>query len=376
MSSTTKEIQEWQQTLAADPHNRDAFDALEENLVLSKRWHELVRLFESQTVLASELENYWPRLIDNLEQIILPQLDEVPERSNVMMQIGLIWEEKVGRKNNAMLAYQKAFKTWPYNTEALDKARSIYAQDKNWKLVLRLYQLELQVVKEKPRQVAIHREMADIMAGQMGEVEQGVKLLQKAMELDPNNEETAALLRRYTSGPAPSWEATLEELRGQLAATKAPRAQAQVRLEIVHLLTEHDPDNTAIEQELEAALEADPNSEAGILLADRYREQERWEELARVLEIRASGGRKGDAQAALAELAELKLTHLGDESGAVDTFEEVLKLDPTNPAALRSAQAFYERNEDWASLIKLYENALRLKRRQPGELELQLEFGQ
>ena len=378
MSSTTKEIQEWQQTLAADPHNRDAFDALEENLVLSKRWRELVRLFETQTVLSQELENYWPRLIDNLEQMILPQLEEVPERSNVMMQIGLVWEDRVGRKNKAMLAYQKAFKTWPYNTEALDKARSIYAQDENWKLVLKLYQLELQVMKEKDRQAAIFREMADIRAGKMGDVEAGVELLQRAMKLDPDNAETAALLRRYTTTRA-DWEVKLEELGQQLGATNAPRARSQLHLEIAKILLEHDPENDAVERELALAVEHDPrNGEASDLLANLLRDAERWEDLAALLESRAEDkkGRKEEVQAALAELAELKLTHLDDESGAMEAFEQVLELDPTNPAALRSAQAFYERNEDWPSLIKLYESALRLKRRQPGELELQLEFGE
>jgi len=374
---TSNDIQTWHEQLAADPHNREAFDALVERYVVARKWQELLKLHENQTVLRDEIPDYWEGLVERLE-LMSPELEELPDRATVAMEIGKIYEHQIGHIEKAMVYYQKAFKTWPYKTEALDLARDIYARKGNWKLVLRLFQLELQVTKEPDRQAVVHRRMGELYVDEIGDKETGIKLFQRALELNPQDEIAAGLLRTHTH-VKPEWEQALEKLSIQLNEEQNPRRKAAIHVKVAELLLDHEPDSPVIETNLNHGMELDPrNADAKRLLATIYRKAGRFEELAAQLVQQADEptSNKEERRDALIELAEIRRDRLGDEKGAVDAFEKVLDLDPAHPAALRCAEAFYEEKQDWENLVKLYENALRQARRTDGENELLVQLGE
>ncbi len=374
---TTNDIQVWKQQLAADPHNRDAFTSLAERFVEARKWQDLLRLYEAQEVLSREIPNYWEGLVENLE-IITPELEELPERAQVTMEIGKIFEHQIGHTEKAMVYYQKAFKTWPYKTEALDLARDIYARKGNWKLVIRLYQLELQVAKEPAHQARVCGQMGRIYADELDEKDTGLQLLQKALELVPDDAFAASHVARLTH-VKPAWEQEVERAAAALDEERNPRRKAALHVKLAELRLEHAQDAPSAEEHLKAALALDERSaEASRLLASLYRKAERFDALVTLLEAQADDAAtsKDDRLNAWIELADLRQTRLHDEAGAVQAFEKVLELDPTHPAALRCAEAFYEQKQDWQALVALYENALRQKRRSDGENELLVQLGE
>lgn len=448
----SNDIRELEQTLASDPHNRDAFAKLEEQYFEARRWQELVRLYEGQEVLQREMSGFWERAISRLEKL-MGKLEEPPERADILIHIGRIWEFQMERRDQAMVNYQKAFKVWPYKTESLDLARDIYARQGNWKLVLRLFDLQLQVEKDAERQGEIHREKGRILLEELEMQEHAVGMLRKAVELSPGDSVARELLAKATGeqpapdAPAPEVEINqeraaaqdeassggpetvlmpavsheqIEEARAQASEPEeAPAAQgggaeesqaapaaglserdrlsqelsalreelarskrgaaAAIHVSIARKLQAFEPDSPEIEVELKAALERNASStEARDMLKALYRDAERWEDLLELLEQTAGERtvRKEDARAALMELASIQREQFGDEAAAVETFEKVLAMDPSHPDALRFAEDFYEREENWEALVSLYENALRLKRSSPAELDLRLQLGQ
>ncbi len=373
----SKDIQDLEKALASNPGNREAFEAVEERYYQSRRWQDLVKLYERQSVVQDELPKFWDRAVSRLEALSA-DLEELPERAEVLIQIGRVWEYQLDRKDQAMVHYQRAFKVWPYKTEALDMARRVYAEQRNWKLVLRLHDLELQVEKDVARQAHIHIAKAKLLAHEMGEPKEAVELLTRALELDPSNAEGVALLASLTDKKV-DWRQTLGELRASLGGAGKGSGAAAIHVEIATLLMANDPGSAEIEASIQAALGLVPHhGDARKLLGQLYRDGGRWEELAALLQKTAgdSTTRKEEAREALIELASIQREHLGDEAAAVAAFEGLLALDPTHPDALRVAQDFHERQEDWSALVETYENALRMKRSSPDELNLRLELGE
>jgi tetratricopeptide (TPR) repeat protein len=194
--------------------------------------------------------------------------------------------------------------------------------------------------------------------------------------------EDAVSLARTTRMPNvvrdSNWEERLQRTRGELARARGVSAST-LHVKVARTLLDHSPEDGDIEPSLRRALEADGhNVEARNLLLGLLRSQERWEEVGAVLEQKASdtSSRREDVRAALIELAELQRGVFGDEAAAAATFEKVLALDPSHPDALAFARAYHEGKQDWAALVDLYENALRLKRRTPEEMDLLLELGE
>lgn len=467
----SKDIQELEQTLASNPQNVGAFEALEERLVQARRWEDLLRVYRSHANLQEKIPRYWDRALQSLERVSA-EIEEVPDRAEVLIGIGQIWEEQLKRRDQAMVYYQRAFKVWPYKTHALDLARNIYAQQNNWKLVVRLYELQLQVAREPSEQAAIYRDIARVQETHMGDMNAAQALRQKADalspepvvrepattpfvraegsplgahelptvekpavkeaptrpaplaapellaapaqeeeptrevslhevaealattkptrevepvrdEVEPEEEapEDAVSLARTTRMPSMSrdsnWQEKLQRTRAELARARGVSAST-LHVRVARTLMANEPENDDIEPSLRQALEVDKhNAEARNLLLGLLRTQERWEEVAQLLEHKANdtSSRRDDVRTALIELAELQRDTFGDEAAAAATFEKVLALDPSHPDALAFARNFHERNENWEALVELYEAALRLKRRTPEEMDLLLELG-
>ena len=120
------------------------------------------------------------------------------------------------------------------------------------------------------------------------------------------------------------------------------------------------------------ALEMAPKSLAVLEAAVKYhRRLEDHDVVADYLEkLAAATDSKNDRISILADLAQVYDMHLEQSERAIEIAEELLELDPTNPAALRAAEAKYSQSGEWDKLVEIYDATLRKMRRKPGEVEL------
>ena len=87
--SPVKDITELQSALEQNPGDRQAFEALEDELLQAQRWEDLVRLYRRQGELVDEIPEFWERCISRLDQLAAA-CEEPPERADVLIQIGVI----------------------------------------------------------------------------------------------------------------------------------------------------------------------------------------------------------------------------------------------------------------------------------------------
>jgi tetratricopeptide (TPR) repeat protein len=124
------------------------------------------------------------------------------------------------------------------------------------------------------------------------------------------------------------------------------------------------PQAPEAEQYLRKALEVDPkNGKAAFHLARLLRRQQRWQDLAKLLDERADASATTEEKvSALNALAELSRGALGDPQRAEAAVRRVLVLDPAQPQALRAVSDALAQAGNWPALISTYQAAIKARR--------------
>ena len=106
---------------------------------------------------------------------------------------------------------------------------------------------------------------------------------------------------------------------------------------------------------LRRALELDPtNRAAHLALADSYRTQQKWADLADAL--RAHGEIEQDVATKvglLVDLGDLHETQLASTAKAIEAYQAAVDLDENSDDALAALERLYRRDEKWAKLAKV-----------------------
>ena len=89
----------------------------------------------------------WLGLIEELEADA-EKLEERKDKAHRLYVIGQACEELFLRKDKAMVNYQKAFKLFPQDTRPLVRARTIYHEMGNLRMVAKLLEFQLKVVTD------------------------------------------------------------------------------------------------------------------------------------------------------------------------------------------------------------------------------------
>ena len=188
-----KDIQKFRDILAKDPRDTDAFYSLVDIYLDANDYKNMVALYNEYSLLAEEIAGFWDDLIERLEYI-LEEVDVALDQAEIMLAIGKIHENECNQLSEAMANYQRAFRTWPYLSESLDCARALYRSDQNWKLVIQLYHLELQVVDVPDDRIRIFKGIGDVYYRDLGDHDQAAAWYQKVIEIDPEHSETRQIL--------------------------------------------------------------------------------------------------------------------------------------------------------------------------------------
>ena len=345
------------EALEQNPADRAAFERVEEAYMVARDWRALTDLFErfSET-LASEFKKYWQRLIEELEIVIGES--EPSEQSQIQVAIGRIWENRLDRGDQAMMAYQRAFKVFPMNGEALDLARDIYARDNNWQMVAKLWILQMRVVQVPAEQVKMRTGLARVLYDRLGDKAGATNNLNQALEIDPNNAAAQELLDIIEGRFVPQ-EVTLDSLK-QAIEESVGDERVETIMNLAQYIVDEEPEDAPNPTELvREALTLQPELESAKDLEYKLLEKEEaWGDMAE--RLRGSIASEVDRDKKLTLLLQLAnvLLHI-DEAEAISTFRQVLELDPTHSDALAQASIFYERSGDWEDLIAVYEVAIK-----------------
>ena len=194
-----QDIRQLEEALEEDPRDGDALDRLEAAYIEAGRLDDLVDWFESWTSRIEDedaAEDAWLALAGRLERASEAAVSDDDKRKagELLYAAGELYNLRLGRKDKAMLCYQKAFKADAGMSHALGAARTIYMEQESWPMVVRLYELQLQVTRDADRRIELLLRVGDVARAAM-RFDQAREALDKGLELARTGRRERAVAR-------------------------------------------------------------------------------------------------------------------------------------------------------------------------------------
>ncbi|PIE17900.1 MAG: hypothetical protein CSA65_07020 [Proteobacteria bacterium] len=361
-------VEAYRDILEMQPDHEDARLALEQRLEDEDHQLEIATILEP---IYTQLEE-WQRLVQ-VHEIQLSRQDEPLSKVELLLRIGGLWVEKIGDGDQAFHAYSRCFKVEPTNEIARGELERLAGIAERWDDLASLYEEATTEALDAPLQHELLLKLAALMEERLERPERAIEFYRKAQELEPEHAPTLdALERLYQRGE--QWNELLEVFRrkADLSLDAEEREglfskMAYIWEEMLQNLAE------AVSCYNEILAQEDGNVEALRALDRLYTAQSAWHELAdnltRQLSLAETSGEKVEF---LVRLAKLRETELAETAAAVDTYRQVLELDPVNEAAVLALEGligneehqqtvatilepYYKGAGDWQKLIGVYE---------------------
>lgn len=303
----SESIAELRERLDAEPSNVQTFEALERALVQKQDIQELYRLYEdAENALSDQISHYWMRLLRHVDQAVSRAEDD-EQRGRLYLRIGQIYEDKLGRPDQANASYQQAYRVCPRLSEALDRARAIYSAAGNWDLVLRLWEMQARNDRTAHAQAEIYTAMGRVCLDNIGDGARATDHARRALTQVPEHEGAQKILDDYADLTR-DWQGEISVEISDARELEDPNAVVERMQEILHFVIDRVPldkvDATPIIEELTRLDEQ--NVRSWVLARtwyDRAGDQESAEEAHRPLTRLLEGNARVEALREAAERA-------------------------------------------------------------------------
>ena len=350
----------YRQRFLDHPSDVEAFEAYERELIRAQDMEGLRALFnDAPEELRAQVPNWWMRLLRHLDQACSREEDPA-KRAALHLAIGSVYEESLDRADQAIAAYQQAFRVSASMTEALDRARAIYTRSGNWDMILRLWELQQRGVKDAPQRASIHVAMGRVCLDHIGDGARATDYARRALADVPGHPGAQQILDDYAD--------LVRDWRGEVALRVADANEAssldervEQLLDTLRFVVERVPrehaDGAPIVQILDEVAPSDPRT---WILARAWFDRAADAGAAEDAHRRLVGLLEGEERiVALREAAERasKLERTGHELAA----RRGLLLDaPAEPGNFERLEALAEASEERQLLFEILEDAIRV----------------
>ncbi len=336
----------YRKVLELDPADADALAALEQLYLRTERWTDLIQVVQKRIDLA----------------------DDVAAREALYGRMASIYEEKLGKPDEAIASYREVLTIDPTSQVALGALDGLYARQQRWTDLAENLEAQLRLADTDDAQLALMLRLADLRETRMGEVDQAVEIHRQVIEREPGNAQALAALERLGKDEKlelaiadileplyksfGDWQKLVGVYEVQVRRSTEPDARVQLLHQIAQLFEDQGNQASAAFDSLARALAEDPSSEQTMAGLQRLAEAtNRWADLAQVLDTRAAAVTEPSLASTLQTAsARVHEEALQDVEGAVARYRKVLELDPVNLAAAESLERLFQLAERWPDL--------------------------
>jgi tetratricopeptide (TPR) repeat protein len=303
-----------------------------------------------------------------LHQRELDHVDEPEHRVWLLMKMGRLLSEKLGRLDEAATVYNEAMNLSAQASDgagingpqlaAADQLVRIFRRTDNHSGMLQV--LQAIPVPESGRARSLHhRRVAEVLQhGQRPAL--AVEHLRRALDASDDDAALYLLASIYASiGDRQSLiNLHLKEAKG----LEDPLGIISVHHKLARLWGEAEYDLERAVTASERILQIDPRNQVALhQLELQLARLERWSKLTGVLELSREPSEDLDYKVACAlEIAAIKEDRLDDLPGAAHSSFEVLERDPTHPEALATLERYHRRTGNLEGLIQVLSRHLEL----------------
>src|SRR5450432_4215507 len=336
----------YEKVLKLDPADAEALHAMDALYRGTGHWEELISVFRRRIDLAQE----------------------GAESEAIYAQMAQVYEEKLGKPDEAIAAYREVLALDPTSQVALNALDGLFTRRGLWNELADNLETQLGLADTDDAQRDLMLRLASLREGQMGQADAAIEGYRQVLDRDPTNQAALGALERLSADSRHSLAIAeiLEPLyRGQgdyqkligvheVQVSQAPEPARKVELlhQVASLHEDAAGDVNAAFDTLARALAVDPAHEETQSGLDRLaRVTGRFQDLARVFEQLAAAQEDPELGSRLySSAASVFETLVGDGDRAIELYRKVLSIDPTNLAAAESLQTLFQQAERYGDM--------------------------
>ncbi|MAT29017.1 MAG: hypothetical protein CMN29_29340 [Sandaracinus sp.] len=324
----------WETALRLDPRAPGALAALKRLHHAQRRWRDLIR------VLGLEAE--------------LTEDDGV--RTMALYRVGRLHAERLGNRNEALAALEKAHGVAPDDPLILGELARLYEQAGRWDALAETLQSLVQTMSEPRERIALLHRIGDLYVTRLQREDAAAHWYQSALRVDPTHTPTLQALAPILAKHG-EHEALVAMHLAEAEATKEAERRAAAHARVAEILeTQLDRKSDAMEHHAKA-LGIVPLFPASFKALTRlYAEAGKFRELIELHERAVDGA--AHTTLAIAHLFKIGAVYedlLDEPAHAAQTFQRILELDPDHLGAIHALQRAAERAGRYRDLVKALE---------------------
>ncbi len=320
----------YEQALLSDERCLEALDALDRLYRRLQAWDRLVEVLhkKSHTVNDGELA------------------------VQLRLQVGQLWEERLGDNDKAVEAYKEVLVVDPRNLPALEALERLYERTGQMEHYLDTIEHQLEVTGSDDKRLALYARMAQVWEEQFGKNDRAIECLLKILGVDERNQKAHRDLERLQRTER-QWDALVENYRRHIVVATDPEERTELYFKMgqVYEAELHDSER-AIEAYTDVlSFDAEyPDALRG--LGRLYEQTEQWERAVEVMQrlvervdtkekvdLNYRLGKVYDEQMRVPEAAEERLTEaLAIDAGHVPSMMALLNLYRRRGDSMKAAQ--------------------------------------
>ncbi|HWZ88181.1 MAG TPA: tetratricopeptide repeat protein, partial [Polyangiaceae bacterium] len=336
----------YEKVLALDPADAEALHAMDALYRSTGHWEELIGVFRRRIDLAQE----------------------GAESEAIYAQMAQVYEEKLGKPDEAIAAYREVLALDPTSQVALNALDGLFTRRGLWNELADNLDTQLGLADTDDAQRDLMLRLASLREGQMGQADAAIEGYRQVLDRDPTNQTALGALERLSNDteyalaiaeilePLYRSQGDYQKLIGvhEVQVSRADEVSRKVELlhQIASLYEDAAGDVNAAFDTLARALAVDPAHEATQEGLDRLaRVTGRFQDLARVFEQLAAAQKDPELGSRLYSSAANVFENLvGDGDRAIELYRKVLSIDPTNLAAAESLQMLFQQAERYGDM--------------------------
>ncbi len=341
------------------------YESGERHEMAEQLYQGLIRL-DARDIAAVEALNRLRRKLGKYEELVESLLERTEtaenaqERAEHYAEIGQLYNDELGDKEQALVAFAQAFGEDPSNDRYADQIERLAgSRYQAWEEVLVhcLDAMKGELPNDAKAELAYR--MGRWYAEKVARSDLGLPWLNRAVELEPAHDKAlVALADLYRK--AQQWQELLQILIRR-ADVAPPNVARDLRVEAAQILAERLNNEVTARELLETVVQEDPAHSAAVLaLVALQRKAGDAAKALKTLESRAdalSGEARHQLLAEIAEAYEVELDKLAD---AERFYRQILKEDPDHLDALRGLDRMLSRSGRYAELSQIIRRQLDL----------------
>ncbi len=282
-----------------------------------------------------------------------------PRKTALGLHVARWYGVELGHPEWAVPIYQQILATEPGNLQALHDLATLYRRLGQWQNMPKTLQRCVDASRTDEDRRRFHIELGEVFEKHLGQPDQAVEHYNAALALDPRDRDALTALARVYEARG-DWRALVDVQRRRIEGAEDAVGAVALRLEVGRTLEDRVGDLDGAIGEYRAVLEGDPGNLDALRGLERlYVRLDQPPALLQVLEAQLEyAPTERERIKLLSRIGAMLEEQFVKPDLAIERFEQVLEIDPTDLGALRSLERLYRNTARWNELISTLDRHL------------------